>query len=460
VNAANVDKSARKPDRGPLEWLLSPFADLRRGEGGSVLLLALNVFVLLFAYYLLKVTREALITPLDGGPRLKAAAAAGMAILLIPLLRLFDWLSARVGRVRLITATTFFFFVCLVVFGALVDVAPGGTPLAVGFFVFVGIFNMFVIAQFWSFANDLYTESEGKRVFGVVAVGSAAGGIVGSLAAKQFFVASAQGRLMFIAAGLLLGALALTWLVNLLEARRAHPGPQPRTAPSEQQAPSVADAALAPGSAWTLLIRSRYFVLIALMLIVYNCVNSVGEFVLSSGVKEAAIASGEPPEAFVAAFMGDFFGVVNLVTLLLQLFVVSRVLKFAGVRVALFVMPLVALGGYLSIGALMAVSVIRVVKTAENSIDYSLQNTTRQALWLVTSREEKYKVKALVDTFFVRLGDVAAFGVVTVGLDVFHLSARGFAFVNVGFVLLWLAIAYGVSREYGTRSAASAWVVP
>ena len=451
VSVPTKDESAEKLDRGPLEWLLSPFADLRRGEGSSVLLLALNVFVLLFAYYLLKVTREALITPLDGGPRLKAAAAAAMAVLLIPLLRLFDWLSERVGRMRLITATTFFFFVCLIVFGVVADVAPGGAPLAVGFFVFVGIFNMFVIAQFWSFANDLYTESEGKRVFGVVAVGSAAGGIVGSLAAKQFFVASSQGRLMFGAAVLLLGGLALTWVVNLFEGRRIHPT-QGQPALKTKPPAAAAEAALGPGSGWTLLVRSRYFVLIALMLVVYNCVNSVGEFVLSSGVKAAALASGQPPEAFVAAFMGDFFGVVNLVTLLLQLFVVSRVLKFAGVRVALFVMPLVALGGYLSIGALMAVAVIRVAKTAENSLDYSLQNTTRQALWLVTTREEKYKVKALVDTFFVRLGDVAAFGVVTVGLDVLHLSARGFALTNVGLVLVWLAVAYGVAREYGTRS--------
>ena len=201
-----------------------------------------------------------------------------------------------------------------------------------------------------------------------------------------------------------------------------------------------------------MLARSRYFVLMALMLVVYNCVNSVGEFVLTSGVKAAALASGQPPEAYVAAFMGDFFSGVNLLTLLLQLFVVSRLLKYVGVRAALFVMPLVALGGYATIGALLSVAVIRVAKTAENGLDYSLQNTTRQALWLVTSREEKYKVKALVDTVFVRLGDVAAFGVVTLGLDVLHLSTRGFALTNVALVLVWLAIAYGIAREHRRRS--------
>lgn len=454
MSASGATGPTGKVERGPIEWLLSPFADVRRGEGLTVLVLALNVFVLLFAYYLLKVTREALITPLDGGPRLKAAAAAGMAVLLVPFLRGFDALSERVGRLRLITATTLFFFVGLVALGVAADLAHAAAPLAVGFFVFVGIFNLFVIAQFWAFANDLFSESEGKRLFGIVAVGSAVGGIVGAQTAKRFFDATAEGRLMFVAAGLLLGALALTWLANLRESRRprAAAEPAPRTQPAAPLATPAAEAALAPGGGWAMLARSRYFVLMALMLVVYNCVNSVGEFVLSSGVKAAAAASGQVPEAYVAAFMGDFFGGVNVVTLLLQLFVVSRVLEYAGVRVALFVMPLVALGGYLSIGALLSVAVIRVAKTAENSLDYSVQNTTRQALWLVTSREEKYKVKALVDTFFVRLGDVAAFGLITLGLEVFHFSTRGFALTNVALVLVWLAIAFGIAREHQRRS--------
>ena len=451
-------------DRGPLEWLLTPFADLRRGEGVAVILLASNVFVLLLAYYLLKVTREALITPLDGGPRLKAAAAAGMALLLIPLLRLFDRLSERVGRMRLISVTTLAFGAALLALGVTANVVHDSAPLAVGFFVFVGIFNMFIIAQFWAFANDLYSESEGKRLFGVIAVGSSVGGIVGAQVAKRIFDASAEGRLMFAAAALLLVALGLSWAANVRERQRRGAPPelaaktridQSSSAPNDQRSnpPNTAEPGLATGSGWAMLVRRRYFVLIAAMLVVYNCVNSVGEFILSSEVKRAALASGQPVAEYIASFIGDFFSVVNLVSLLLQMFVVSRVLKYAGVRAALFVMPLVALGGYVAIGAVMSLLVIRIAKTAENSLDYSLQNTTRQALWLVATREEKYKVKALVDTFFVRLGDVAAFGVITLGLDVLHLSTRGFAMTNVVLVVLWLAIAWGITREHRRRSA-------
>ncbi len=431
--------------RGVLEWVLAPFAELRRGEGATALLLGAQVFVLLFAYYLLKVTREALITPLEGGPRLKAAAAAGMALLLVPLLRGYDALAARVGRARLLAVTTAVFVACLTLFGVLSNTITGSAALAISFFVFVGIFNLFVVAQFWSFANDLYAPGDGKRLFGLIAVGSASGAIVGAQVAKKLFVASAQGRLMFGAAALLVVAFSFARIAFAREARRTGRGPVSRTTDTEP---------LAAGSAWKLLAKSRYFLLIAALLVVYNCVNSVGEFVLTSGVREAARASGQVPEAFVAAFMGDFFSGVNAVTLALQLFVVSRVLTHAGVRVALFVMPLVALGGYVAIGGLLSLAAIRVAKTAENALDYSLQTTTRQALWLVASREEKYKVKALVDTFFVRIGDVAAFGVITLGLDVLHLSTRGFAFVNVALVLVWLACAYGIAREHARREAA------
>jgi AAA family ATP:ADP antiporter len=429
--------------RGPLEWLLSPLADLRGGEGLTALALAAQVFVLLFGYYLLKVTREALITPLEGGPRLKAAAAAGMALLLVPLLRGYDALSERVGRAPLLGATTVGFAGCLVVFGALANAWHGSAPLAVAFFVFVGIFNVFVIAQFWSFANDLYAPGAGRRLFGLVAVGSAAGGIVGAKTAKWFFDATAQGRLMFAAAALLFVALGLARSVGARESGR----------PRASGGAGTAGAPLDAGGGWALLARSRYFQLIALLLVVYNCANSVGEFVLTSGVREAARASGQAPEAFVASFMGDFFGGVNALTLGLQLFVVSRLLSRAGVRVALFVMPVVALGGYLAMGALLTLPVIRAAKTAENALDYSVQSTTRQALWLVATREEKYKAKALVDTFFVRIGDVAAFGVITLGLDVLGLSTRGFALVNVGLVLVWLAVVWGIAREHARRAA-------
>ena len=144
--------------------------------------------------------------------------------------------------------------------------------------------------------------------------------------------------------------------------------------------------------------------------------------------------------ALIGEFYGSFFFWVNLVGVLTQMFLVSRIFKYLGVRVALFILPVIAFGGYSAIALIGGLAVLRVAKTAENSTDYSLQNTVKQALFLPTSREAKYKAKAAIDTFFVRFGDTASAGIVALGLHVVQIGAREFAWFNLGLVLVWILL--------------------
>ena len=153
-------------------------------------------------------------------------------------------------------------------------------------------------------------------------------------------------------------------------------------------------------------------------------------------------------EESIGGFYASFFGVVNVIALLMQLFLVSRIIKYIGVRVALLILPCIALGGYALLFAIPLLGVVRWAKTAENATDYSLQNTIRQALFLPTTREEKYKAKQVIDTFFMRAGDVAAAVVVGVGVGALGLSGRQFALVNLGLVVVWLVLAIRIGREY------------
>jgi AAA family ATP:ADP antiporter len=130
---------------------------------------------------------------------------------------------------------------------------------------------------------------------------------------------------------------------------------------------------------------------------------------------------------------------VNLVGFLLQMFVVSRVFKFLGVGKSLFIHPTVALIGYLMMLRAPSVQLMGWVKIADNSIDYSLGNTTKQALWLPTSREAKYKAKQAVDSFFVRAGDVIQAGVVFTG-ERLLLTVPAFAAINLVLVAGWLGV--------------------
>ena len=139
---------------------------------------------------------------------------------------------------------------------------------------------------------------------------------------------------------------------------------------------------------------------------------------------------------------------MNILALVLQALVVSRVIKHFGVRIALLVMPGVAIIGYATMAFVPLLWFIRGTKMAENSLDYSLQNTTRNALYLPTSRDAKYKAKQANDTFFVRFGDVISAGLVFVGTTWLGFAARQFALVNVGLIVLWLILAVAIGRRY------------
>jgi len=146
------------------------------------------------------------------------------------------------------------------------------------------------------------------------------------------------------------------------------------------------------------------------------------------------------------------FSTVNLVGFLLQMFVVSRVFKFLGVGKALFIHPIVALTGYLMMLRAPSLQFMTYLKIADNSIDYSLGNTTKQALWLPTSREAKYKAKQAVDSFFVRTGDVIQALLVFAG-ERLSLLVPAFAAVNVVLVGLWLAVVMMLNRQLRARAA-------
>ena len=181
------------------EKLLSYVADVRSGEGWSALLLLVNVFLLLFAYYLLKTVREALILT-EGGAYVKAYSSAGQAALLMVVVPLYGFIGTKVVRIKLITGLLLFFAANLVVFYL---AGVGGAQEGVVFYIWVGIFNVFVISQVWAFANDIYTEAQGKRLFPMIGVGSSLGAWLGALGASRLVSAlhATPYQLQVMAAG-------------------------------------------------------------------------------------------------------------------------------------------------------------------------------------------------------------------------------------------------------------------
>jgi len=445
-----VVPGSQKP-KGALDRFLGVFADVRGGEAASALLLMLNIFLLLASYYLLKTIREPLILASPGGgAEVKSYAAAAMAGLLLILVPLYSAIASRVSRVRLINSVTLFFVACLLAFFGL---SQAGVPIGVAFFIWVGIFNLMIIAQLWAFANDVYTVEEGKRLFAIVGFGASLGAIAGSFVTGQLVKIYGPYPFMLGAAGLLVICMALTNLVSVREKRARSGAPRP--------ADAKADATGNPGegirgrSGFALVFADRYLLLIGILMLVYNLVNTNGEYILGKTVVSlytaahgAASAGGLDEKKVIGEFYGNYFTMVNILSAIIQAFVVSRVLKWFGVRVALLVLPVVALIGYGAMAFIPLLSFIRGTKLAENSLDYSLQNTTKNALYLPTSPEAKYKAKQANDTFFVRFGDVVSAGIVFAGTTWLGFQARQFALVNVALVLVWLVIAVALGRRF------------
>ncbi|MDH3444875.1 MAG: MFS transporter, partial [Deltaproteobacteria bacterium] len=204
-------------ERNLLERILTIFAEVRGGEGRTAILLMLNLFLLLTAYLIIKTVREPLILA-SGGAEVKSYAAAGQAFLLFLFVPAYGFLASKVNRTKLITWIILFFISNLIAFYVL---AQFEVPLGVVFFLWVGIFNLFVIAQFWSFANDIYTQEQGKRLFAIVAFGGSLGAIVGPTIAGWLFKPLGAYPLMLVAAVLLGVYIVIINIVNTWEKRRS-----------------------------------------------------------------------------------------------------------------------------------------------------------------------------------------------------------------------------------------------
>jgi len=450
------------------------FADIRHGEAPKALLLALNVFLLLLAYYILKPLRESLLLVDKDSAVIKSCLSGAQAVLFVFVIKAFSRLASKVPRHVLITWTTSFFISNLVIFYFLNVGGMAVKPMGIMFFIWIGIFNYFVIAQFWGFANDLYSDEVGKRSFPLVALGATLGGFVATLPIMRRLRDLLGGRwefkLMLIAGAILLFCIGLARYIHRREVRKTRADLGRGLVGAEEKA-KVQEQPLKAGGGFRLIFKSRYLLLIALMIGLYNFVNATGEFIITQVTIDQSIASQAPrtadalpaasPEVAAKtdtkiihnAFM-NYQLLGNLIALVLQLFLVSRIFKWVGVGGALLFLPLIALGGYalISFGAVLVL--VRWVKAFENGTDYSLQNTTKAALFLVTEREEKYKAKAAIDTFFVRGGDTLSALAIVVGTLLLGLRIERFAILNVVVVIVMIIICLRIIKAYKKRKAA------
>jgi AAA family ATP:ADP antiporter len=467
-----VMDSVKTGQLSPLERFLRLFTEIRAGEGRIAVLMFVNVFLILCSYYFIKPLREGWIavSPIAGLEKMevKAYTSFGQSVLLVFVIAWYSRLVNRWPRGKLITAATLFCMANMVVFWFLQpDFFIANLPwTGIVFYLWVGMFGVFVVAQFWAFAADVYTDAEGRRLLPMVAIGATAGAafgsqivdyLVGGGLANHFawigFESLADWvRQYFVTESLLLLAMvplgASIVLTRAVDASTGRPGP-----------PEAADDTESAGGV-SLVLASRYLLAVAIITVLLNWVNTNGENLLFKVLQEvlaenAAEQGITDPEALLAftrdgttAFYGNFFFWVNVVALILQSLVASRLLKYGGFGVLLMLLPVVALTSYATMALLPILAVVKVMKIAENSTDYSINNTARHVLWLPVSSEVKFKGKPTIDTLFARIGDGFAALTVLFGVNLLGLSDSGYFVFTVGLVLVWIVYGLRVVREH------------
>jgi AAA family ATP:ADP antiporter len=487
--------------RSGLERALGVFTEVRAGEGSTALLLTLNVFLLLTAYYVIKPVREALILVMPSGAEYKSYMSGVIAVALLFAVPAYARVASRLPRNRLVVGVTLFFTSHIVLFYVGSKVPAIEPRLGLVFYVWVGVFNMMVVAQFWAFANDLYTSEQGKRLFALIGLGASVGAAAGSKVAEALASSLGVYEMLLVAAAILAACAGITQVVHVAETR-ARAG---EAAPAEAAPSPEAGAEPKGEGAFQAVLRHRYLTLLAAFALVFTFVNTNGEYMLGKLIggdaferAEASTTAAEveawraSPEAgeklrlyyeghrgdfqgqdleaaspaiarkltvkqragrLINEAYGGFFFWVNLLGVLLQSFVVSRLVRFGGLKIAFFVLPIIALGDAVAMLAVPLLAVLRVGKTLENATDYSLNNTLRNMLWLPTTREQKYQAKQAVDTFFVRMGDVGSALLVYLGAELLSWPVRAFAGANLVLVVIWLAIAVLIVRENARLTA-------
>jgi AAA family ATP:ADP antiporter len=420
--------------------------------------MSLNIFLVLCAYYFVKPLREGWIAVSHieflSKMEVKAYSSFGQSLLLVGVVSIYGRMVDRLPRAELIARATLFCMSNMVVFWFLQpDFFIRNLPITgIAFYLWVGMFGVFVVAQFWAFAADLYTESRGRRLIPMVAIGATAGAACGSWLTENLVKSGllASDYLLVVA----LVPLALSIYVTRLVEARGPVGAGPEAAASKPP-PSSGRGAL------PLVFGNSYLLLVGAVILLLNWVNTNGENLLFRVVQEAlerqAVLEGITHESAMLAytragtvrFYGDFYFWVNLTALGLQAVVASRMLKYGGFGAVMLALPVAALVSYTAMAVVPLLAVVKPMKVIENATDYSIGNTARSVLWLPVLSELKYKAKPAIDTLFTRVGDGLAALTVMVGVQVFDAATASFFGFTVALVVAMLVLSIWLVRTYG-----------
>jgi len=386
-------------------------------------------FLLLCSYYILRPVRDEMAVQAGIG-RLQWLFTATF-VTMLALVPVFGALCAKLGRARLLPAVYLFFALNLAGFWAAPRAGAGVREIAPVFFVWLSVFNLFVVSVFWSFMADLFDEAQAARLFGVIAAGGSCGAIAGPAITALAVTEIGAPRLLLLSALLLVGAVGC--IHRLLEWARRHPRK------GEARAEEPIGGSIIAGARAAL--SSPYLLGICAYLLCYTVLSTSLYFLQVEIVRGEVPGSEERTRLFATIDLA-----VNTLTLAVQLALTARLGAALGVGWMLALMPLASLAGFAWLGAVPTLAVLIAFGITRRVGEFAISKPVREALYTVVPREERYKAKNFIDTVIYRGGDAFS-GWLVAALRGFGLGVSGIAFAGLPVAAGWLAVSLWLGRK-------------
>lgn len=425
---------------GPLSRVLQRTVDVRPEEVRAALWSCAYFFFLLASYYILRPIRDQ--AGIAGGIRNLPWLFTGTMLAMLLVNPPFAALVSRLPRSRFVPLTYRFFLANLLVFFALFQTLPESSQVWVGrtFYIWTSVFNLFVVSIFWGFMADAFRSGQGKRLFGFIGVGGTLGGIVGSAVTASLVDGIGRPALLLVSAAML--ELAVVCARRL----SAGLGQLSEAAPERaRQGETPIGGGLLAGI--TGVARSPYLLGICAYMLLYT-LGSTFLYFQQAGIIERFFVDADAQTGMFARI--DLY--TNVATILIQIFLTGRIMKWIGVAATLTLVPALSVFGFLGLGLLPSVAMLVVFQVARRAGNYALARPSREVLYTVVSREDRFKAKSFIDTFVYRLGDQIGAWADPL-LKAMGLGMTGIALVAAPLAGLWLVVGYWLGKRQAVKAS-------
>ncbi len=415
--------------------VLQRMVDVRDDEVAGLLLSAIYFFLLFAGYFIIRPLRDEM--GMLGGVRSLAWLFTGTLVGMLLAHPIYTALVARLPRSRFIPLVYRFFAANLLLFFVLLKVVPADSQIWIArvFFIWTSVFNLFVLAVFWSFMSDIFRPEQAKRLFGFIAVGGTLGAVAGSAITAQLADKIAPVNLLLVT---MVSLELAVWCVKRLNRWSV------ATQSKEIETPGNQETAIGGGvtAGITAVLRSPYLLAICGYLF---CHTITATFLYFEQAEIVPLAFGDD-RAARTVFLARIDLVVNSLTAITQIFLTGRMLRVFGVAVSLAVLPIVCAAGFLSLAAWPTLATLAIFQVLRRSSNYAISRPGREVLYTVLPREEKYKAKHLIDTFVYRAGDqIGAWSYA--GARALGLGMTGVSLAAVPISTIWLGLALWLGKR-------------